>query len=67
MDFKPTAVFNDGRRTYIKFKDVKTLPVLFVKDKDDKLILANYKSMDNTFTVDTVFDEAVLKLDEKKS
>lgn len=66
VDFKPTAVFNDGRRTYIKFKDIKTLPVLFVKDKDDKLILANYKSMDNTFTVDTVFDEAVLKLDEKE-
>lgn len=66
VDFKPTAVFNDGRRTYIKFKDVKTLPVLFVKDKDDKLILANYKSTDNTFTVDTVFDEAVLKLDEKE-
>ena len=64
--FKPTAVFNDGRRTYIKFKDVKTLPVLFIKDKDDKLILANYKSIDNTFTVDTVFDEAVLKLDEKE-
>ena len=63
--FKPTAVFNDGRRTYIKFKDVKTLPVLFIKDKDDKLILANYKSIDNTFTVDTV-DEAVLKLDEKE-
>ena len=57
----PTAVFNDKRKTYIKFKELDTLPVLFIKDKDKKLILANYKTSNNTFIVETIFDEAILK------
>ena len=61
IDFMPTAVFNDKRKTYIKFKELETLPVLFIKDKDKKLILANYKTSNNTFIVETIFDEAILK------
>ena len=61
IDFMPTAVFNDKRKTYIKFKELDTLPVLFIKDKDKKLILANYKTSNNTFIVETIFDEAILK------
>lgn len=61
IDFMPTAIFNDKQKTYIKFKNLDKLPVLFVKDKDKKLILTNYKTSNNTFIVDTVFDEAVLK------
>ena len=61
IDFMPTVVFNDKRKTYIKFKELDTLPVLFIKDKDKKLILANYKTSNNTFIVETIFDEAILK------
>lgn len=61
----PSMVFNDGKKTYIKFNKLDTtIPALFIKD-DKKLSLANYRREDNVFIVEGLFKEAVLQSSEK--
>jgi type IV secretion system protein TrbG len=66
-DWKPTMVFDDGKKTFIKFKKLnKKMPVLFVREPGRKDIsLVNYKVKDNCYIVDTVFKEAQLKITDK--
>lgn len=60
----PTAVFDDGERTYIKFPlDASTtsLPTLVVEDGDKSLVPnSHYEPETRTLVVHRLFDEALL-------
>ena len=66
--WKPEHVFDDGRKTYIRFsKSFKKLPVLFVKEKGHKeAMLVNYHVKANTLVVERTFYEAELRMDGEK-
>lgn len=67
-DNKPVMVFDDGSKTYIKFKKMtKKMPVLFTKEKGKKEVsLVNYKVKDNYYIVDRLFSEAQLRISDKE-
>lgn len=61
----PTAVFNDGVRTFITFPPgvwTDEAPALFVIAADGQAQLVNYRQEAGLFVVDRVFDEAELRL-----
>ena len=64
-DWKPEHVFDDGRKTFIKFGRVpKKLPVLFVREKGHKeAMLVNYHVRQDTFIVERIFGTAELRLE----
>ncbi|MGV9006049.1 MAG: TrbG/VirB9 family P-type conjugative transfer protein [Brevundimonas sp.] len=65
----PTAVFNDGRRTFITFDadlQVDEAPVLFVIAPDGEAQMVNYRQVGGLFVVDRVFDRAELRLGDRR-
>ena len=63
----PTAVLNDGVRTFIALSpdaEIDEAPALFVRSGDD-LQLVNYRQTDGVLIVDRVFDEAELRLGDQ--
>ncbi len=60
--WKPRRVFNDGVKTYIKMPEIMKMyeaPVLLtINDGEEALV--NYRLNDDLFTVDQIFDSAVL-------
>lgn len=65
----PTAVFNDGRRTFITFDpdlQVDDAPALFVIAPDGERQLVNYRQVGGLFVVDRVFDRAELRLGDRR-
>jgi type IV secretion system protein VirB9 len=65
----PTAVFDDGRRTFIAFPpelQVVEAPALFVIGPDGEPQFANYRQADSLFIVDRVFDQAELRLGDRR-
>ena len=63
-DWKPSKVFDDGKRTWIKFdrREAK-LPVLFVREKGHKgAIVVNYHTKSDCIIVDRIFDRAELRM-----
>ncbi len=61
----PTAVFNDGVRTFITFAPgvwTDEVPALFVIAPDGEAQLVNYRQEGGLFVVDRVFDQAELRL-----
>lgn len=65
-EYKPEMVFDDGEKTIIRFKRTpRRLPALFIRDKGAKKIsLANFRTRQNAFVIDRVFDKAELKFSE---
>lgn len=62
--WSPTAVFNDGIRTFIALSPdaaIDEAPALFVR-AGGELQLANYRQAGGVLVVDRVFDEAELRL-----
>lgn len=65
----PTAVFNDGLRTFIAFPpalQVDEAPVLFVVAPDGEAQLVNYRQAGGLFIVDRVLDRAELRLGDRR-
>jgi len=65
----PTAVFNDGARTFIAFADdlqTDEAPALFVLAADGEAQLVNYRQAGGLFIVDRVFDRAELRLGDRR-
>ena len=65
----PSAVFNDGRRTFIAFHpdlQVDEAPVLFIIASDGEAQLTNYRQAGGLFIVDRVFDRAELRLGDRR-
>lgn len=67
QDWKPVMIFDDGQKTYIKLKKLKsTMPVLFIREKNKKSVaMVNYKVKDDCYIVDKLFDEAQLRMNDK--
>lgn len=64
----PTAVFNDGARTFITLSPgaaIDEAPALFVRAGED-LQLVNYRQADGVLIVDRLFDEAELRLGDRR-
>ena len=64
----PTAVFNDGTRTFITLSpdaDIDEAPALFIR-ADGDLQLVNYRQADGVLIVDRIFDEAELRLGDRR-
>ena len=65
-DWSPVGVYNDGKKTYIKFKDTMSeSPILVVKGSTGKLEEVNYHQEGNVIRVDKVIKAGQLKLDKK--
>jgi type IV secretion system protein VirB9 len=65
----PTAVFNDGVRTFITLDpDVRVdeAPVLFVLAADGEAQMVNYRQVGGLFVVDRVFERAELRLGDRR-
>ena len=65
----PTAVFNDGVRTFITLDpdvQVDEAPVLFVVAADGETQIVNYRQVGGLFVVDRVFDRAELRLGDRR-
>jgi type IV secretion system protein VirB9 len=65
--WKPTRVFDDGRKTYIEFPPnlgTTEAPPLFVlaEDNPDAAQLVNYRVRERFYVVDRLFDRAELRL-----
>ncbi|WP_191558245.1 TrbG/VirB9 family P-type conjugative transfer protein [Brevundimonas aurantiaca] len=64
----PTAVFNDGARTFITLSPgaaIDEAPALFVR-AGEELQLVNYRQADGVLIVDRLFDEAELRLGDRR-
>ena len=62
-EIKPTIVFDDGKRTIIKFEKLPTkLPVLFIKERGKKGVsLANYEVKGNNYILEKLVREMELR------
>jgi len=61
--FKPTRVFNDGRKTYIQMPhnlSSREAPALLVLGPHGMEKIVNYRLIDNRYIVDQLFDTAIL-------
>ncbi|WP_292045744.1 MULTISPECIES: TrbG/VirB9 family P-type conjugative transfer protein [unclassified Brevundimonas] len=64
----PTAAFNDGARTFITLSPgaaIDEAPALFVRAGED-LQLVNYRQVDGVLIVDRLFDQAELRLGDRR-
>jgi type IV secretion system protein VirB9 len=67
--WRPTQVFDDGRKVYIRFParlDQGEAPALFVIGRDGKSQLVNYRMSGDYYVVDRLFARAELRLGEKR-
>lgn len=66
-DFRPTMVFDDGKKMFIKFKRLSgRLPVLFGRERGKKMLnMLNYSIKDDCYIVDRVCDELELRVSDK--
>ena len=65
-EFRPTMVFDDGKKMFIKFKRLSgRLPVLFGRERGKKMLtMLNYTIKDNCYIVDRVCEEAELRVSD---
>ena len=68
-DFCPTAIYDDGIRTYIRMpkSNKYDLPVLYNVDRENKLTFVNYRVRDNMYIADRCFAHARLVFGKKMS
>ncbi len=65
----PTAVFDDGRRTFIAFGpglESVEAPALFVIGPDGQAQYVNYRQSGGLFIADRLFDRAELRIGERR-
>ena len=68
-DFRPTMVFDDGKKMFIKFKRLSgRLPVLFGRERGKKMLnMLNYSIKDDCYIVDRICDELELRISDKEN
>ena len=66
-EFRPTMVFDDGKKMIIKFKRLSgRLPVLFGRERGKRMLnMLNYTIKDNCYIVDRICDELELRVSDK--
>ena len=63
--WNPTAVFDDGLKTYIRMPSTMAsdeAPVFLIVDDTGNLLLANYRIQNNAYIIDRLFTSAELKV-----
>ncbi len=68
-DWRPVRAFDDGQKVFIQFPlsiSRTEAPPLFVKTDNGKSTMVNYRIKGRYYIVDRLFDEAELRLGEKK-
>jgi type IV secretion system protein TrbG len=60
--FKPTAVYNDGKFTYLRLPNIQDAPAVFLLDAAGNPSLINYKIKDNLIIVERVAKSLLLKI-----
>ena len=67
-EVKPSIVFDDGEKIYIKFDKLpKKLPTLFIKERGKKgVMLANYSLQGSSYVLERLADEIELRNSEKE-
>jgi type IV secretion system protein VirB9 len=68
LPWSPSAVFDDGQKTYLKMKpEIKssTAPIFLIEEKG-KSILTNYRIIGGYYIVDRIFDNANLMVGTTK-
>jgi len=63
--WNPTAVFDDGLKTYIRMPSAMAsdeAPVFLIVDTSGNLLLTNYRIENNSYIVDRIFTSAELKV-----
>lgn len=66
----PSAVFDDGRRTFIRFPEslaAAEAPALFVLGGDGASQYVNYRQAGGLYVVDRLFDRAELRLGDRRA
>jgi type IV secretion system protein VirB9 len=66
----PSAVFDDGRRTFIRFPEslaAAEAPALFVLGADGTSQYVNYRQAGGFYIVDRLFDRAELRLGDRRT
>lgn len=66
----PDAVFDDGRRTFIRFPErmaAAEAPALFVLGTDGASQYVNYRQAGGLYVVDRLFDRAELRLGDRRA
>ena len=63
-EWKPSEIFDDGKRTWIKFrKRNAAMPVLFVREPGKKeAMIVNYHTKNDCIVIDRTFQKAELRL-----
>lgn len=67
--WKPTQIFDDGQKTYIKMPESsknREIPSLYVLSDDNNVQIANYRYLNGYFIVDRLFHKAEMRLGQKK-
>lgn len=67
--WKPTQVFDDGKKTYIRFPAALAsgeAPALFVLSRSRETHLVNYRVKNGTYVVDRLFEAAELRLGQEE-
>lgn len=68
-DWRPVRAFDDGQKVFIQFPlsiSRSEAPPLFVRADNGKSAMVNYRVKGRYYIVDRLFDEAELRLGEKK-
>lgn len=69
FDWRPTQVFDDGEKTYIRMPpslSTTEAPALFVLDRDDEPLLVNYRVKGLFYIVDRLFGRAELRVGKRE-
>lgn len=67
--WRPVRAFDDGQRTYVEFPDTiatREAPPFFITGPDQAPALVNYRMRGRFYIIDRLFDQAELRLGQKK-
>ncbi|HFD86423.1 MAG TPA: P-type conjugative transfer protein TrbG [Gammaproteobacteria bacterium] len=68
-DWTPTQVFDDGKKVYIRFPKARAnseAPALFIVTEEGDQALVNYRVKGDMYIVDRLFQQAELRVGQKK-
>ena len=67
-DAKPSMVFSDGEKTYIKFENARKQYPLFIREQGKRdMNLVNYKIKDGYYIVEKIFDIAQFRISDTQT
>ncbi|MSS62133.1 TrbG/VirB9 family P-type conjugative transfer protein [Fusobacterium sp. FSA-380-WT-2B] len=66
-EFTPLQIFDDGKKTYIVFREnMQELPVFYILEDRKELLITNNRFKKNVMIIDRLFQKAELRIGKKK-